>query len=133
MDLLTTYIHDSELQSPATLSLIKLYKSLHAASSPACSVLTSRCLVTASNNGDSSASVLASLLSVEYPTIEISTELQRHLFSAFLAKLNSQLSESESFYDWRFTANRFVLVTSPLRLTTSNFIFRLTFAIIVVI
>jgi hypothetical protein len=29
--------------------------------------------------------------------------------------------ESESLYDWHFTANQFVLVTSPLRLTTSNF------------
>jgi hypothetical protein len=28
-------------------------------------------------------------------------------------------------YDWRFTANQFVLATSPLRLTTSNFIFQL--------
>jgi hypothetical protein len=30
-------------------------------------------------------------------------------------------SESESLYDWPFTANQFVLATSPLRLTTSNF------------
>jgi hypothetical protein len=29
---------------------------------------------------------------------------------------------SELLYGWRFTANQFVLVTSPLRLTTSNFI-----------
>jgi hypothetical protein len=28
-------------------------------------------------------------------------------------------------YDWRFTANQFVLATSPLRLGTSNFIFQL--------
>jgi hypothetical protein len=34
-------------------------------------------------------------------------------------------SESELLYDWRFTANQFVLTTSPLRLTTSNFIFQL--------
>jgi hypothetical protein len=34
-------------------------------------------------------------------------------------------SESESLYDWRFTANQFVLATSPLRLTTTNFIFQL--------
>jgi hypothetical protein len=34
-------------------------------------------------------------------------------------------SESELLYDWRFTANQFVLATSPLRLTTSNFIFQL--------
>jgi hypothetical protein len=34
-------------------------------------------------------------------------------------------SESELLYDWRITANQFVLATSPLRLTTSNFIFQL--------
>jgi hypothetical protein len=34
-------------------------------------------------------------------------------------------SESELLYDWRFTANLFVLAKSPLRLTTSNFIFQL--------
>jgi hypothetical protein len=35
------------------------------------------------------------------------------------------MSESELRCDWRFTANQFVLAQSPLRLTTSNFIFRL--------
>jgi hypothetical protein len=30
-------------------------------------------------------------------------------------------SESELLYDWRFTANHFVLAISPLRLTISNF------------
>jgi hypothetical protein len=34
-------------------------------------------------------------------------------------------SESELLYDWRFPANQFVLATSPLRLTASNFIFQL--------
>jgi hypothetical protein len=34
-------------------------------------------------------------------------------------------SESELLYDWRFTVNQFILATSPLRLTTSNFIFQL--------
>jgi hypothetical protein len=34
-------------------------------------------------------------------------------------------SESELLYHWRFIANQFILTTSPLRLTTSNFIFRL--------
>jgi hypothetical protein len=33
----------------------------------------------------------------------------------------SSESESEILYDWRFTANQFVLATSPLRLTTSIF------------
>jgi hypothetical protein len=31
----------------------------------------------------------------------------------------------ELLYDWRFTVNQFVLATSPLRLTTNNFIFQL--------
>jgi hypothetical protein len=92
MDLLTTYTHDYELQELTTLSLVStLYKSLHAKFSPACSVFTSRCLVTALSNGESSASVLMSLLSGEYPTTELSTELKRHLFSASLAELNYQL------------------------------------------
>jgi hypothetical protein len=34
-------------------------------------------------------------------------------------------SESELLYDWCFTANQFVLATSPLRPTTNNFIFQL--------
>jgi hypothetical protein len=34
-------------------------------------------------------------------------------------------SESELLYDWRFIANQFVLATSPLEHTTSNFIFQL--------
>jgi hypothetical protein len=38
---------------------------------------------------------------------------------------NGLSSESESLYDWQFTANQFVLVTRPMRLTTSNFIFQL--------
>jgi hypothetical protein len=33
--------------------------------------------------------------------------------------------DSELLYDWRFTANQFVLATSPLRLTATNFIFQL--------
>jgi hypothetical protein len=39
--------------------------------------------------------------------------------------LSSSESETESLYDWRFTANQFVLATSPLRLMTRNFIFQL--------
>jgi hypothetical protein len=67
-----------------------LYKSLHAKSSPACSVFTRRCLVRVLNNGDSPVSVLTSLLSGEYPT----TKLYRHLFSASITELNSQLTGS---------------------------------------
>jgi hypothetical protein len=42
----------------------------------------------------------------------------------FKSQLNSQSaseSESQLLYDWRFTANQFILATSLLRLTTSNF------------
>jgi hypothetical protein len=39
--------------------------------------------------------------------------------------LQCNLLESELLYDWRFTANQFVLARSPLRLTTSNFIFQI--------
>jgi hypothetical protein len=35
------------------------------------------------------------------------------------------MSQSVLIYDWRFTANQFVLATRPLRLTISNFIFQL--------
>jgi hypothetical protein len=93
MDFLTTYTHDSELQVITALLLIyTFYKLLHAKSSPACSAFTCRCLVTAPSSEESSASVLTSLLSGEYPTTELSTELQRHLFSASLEELNFQLT-----------------------------------------
>jgi hypothetical protein len=76
MDLMVPNTHHLKLRITITLSLIStLYKSLHAESSPACSVFTSRCLVTAPNNGGSSASVPTSLLSGWYPT----AELRRHL------------------------------------------------------
>jgi hypothetical protein len=31
------------------------------------------------------------------------------------------MTESELLYDWQFNANQFILVISPLKLTTSNF------------
>jgi hypothetical protein len=42
-----------------------------------------------------------------------------------LLNSNSQQRERELLYDWRFTANHFVLATIPLRLTNSNFFFQL--------
>jgi hypothetical protein len=45
--------------------------------------------------------------------------------SPFFTDSRTQLTWSDSLYDWRFTASQFVLATSPLRLTTSNFIFQL--------
>jgi hypothetical protein len=43
------------------------------------------------------------------------------LYAAVLSVSQSESeSESEVLYDWRFTANQFVLMTSPLRLKTNN-------------
>jgi hypothetical protein len=50
MDLLTIYTHHSELQ---VITALSLFSTLYAKSSSPCSVFTSRCLVTALNNGDS--------------------------------------------------------------------------------
>jgi hypothetical protein len=66
-------------------------------------VFTSRFLVTDLNNGDSSASVLMSLL------------------AAYYSQLTHWESESQLLYDLRFTANKFILAPSPLRSTTRNF------------
>jgi hypothetical protein len=76
MDLLTAYTHDPELRAFTTLSLISTPINHHMLNlPPGYSVFTSRCLVTALNSGDTSASVLTSLLSGEYPTTELSAEL----------------------------------------------------------
>jgi hypothetical protein len=59
-----------------TLSLIStLYTSLHAKSSSACNVFTSCCLVTALNNGDSSASVVTPYSLVNTPQLNSLAEL----------------------------------------------------------
>jgi hypothetical protein len=58
-------------------------------------------------------------------------EVVSYILSQYQHIIFHSESESESLYDWRFTANQFVLATSPLRLTTSNFIFQLNIAVIV--
>jgi hypothetical protein len=70
MYLLITYTHDSELQTITAPPLIsRLYKSLYAKSSPACSIVfTRRFLVTDFNGGDSSAS-RAQVFSSQSPTV----------------------------------------------------------------
>jgi hypothetical protein len=70
-------------------------------------VFTSRFSVPASNGGRSPSSGLPNYLRPQ------------------LQQLSGSESESELLYDWPFTANQFVLQTSPTRLTTSNFYFRL--------
>jgi hypothetical protein len=48
------------------------------------------------------------------------------LFTGWLSTENWTGQSQVLLHDWRFTANQFVLATSPLRITTSNFIFQLT-------
>jgi hypothetical protein len=50
------------------------------------------------------------------------TQRNKTFWEELIACFQSQ--ESELLYDWRFTANQFVLATRPLRLTASNFIFQ---------
>jgi hypothetical protein len=59
--------------------------------------------------------------------LNYSPNCQPRRLSQLSSTADSQLllRELEIFYDWWFTANQFVLATSPLRLTTSNFIFQL--------
>jgi hypothetical protein len=78
-------------------------------------VFTSRSLATASNSVDSSAS-RPSVLSSQTP-------VQSWL---------SSKSKSKLLYDWRFTANQFVLAPSPLRVKT-DFFFSWTLSVIVLI
>jgi hypothetical protein len=57
-------------------------------------------------------------------------EIGRHLLcwvpqKELTSVTEQHLSESELLYDWRLTAYQFILAASPLRLTTSNFIFQL--------
>jgi hypothetical protein len=43
------------------------------------------------------------------------------IFCCWLGGCGEGQSNSELLYDWRFTANQFILAPSPLRITTSNF------------
>jgi hypothetical protein len=64
---------------------------------------TSRCLVAASNGGC---------------PLPLGSRIVPDLSYQLLTHHNSK---SKLFYDWRFSANQFVLAPSSLRLTTSNF------------
>jgi hypothetical protein len=71
----------------------------------ACCVFLSFFLVAASNSGDSLASALTPFSAGHRLTNEISSE-----------------PKSQLLYDWRFTANQFVMSSNPLRITTTYFI-----------
>jgi hypothetical protein len=66
-------------------------------------------------------------LSIPRPTYNSSSTTTTQFSNATSSLIWSGLSESESeseselLYDWRFTANQFVLTSSPLRLTTRYF------------
>jgi hypothetical protein len=94
LHLSTTYTHHVVLQ---VFTAPPLITGANTKSSPPYSV-NSRSLATASNSGDSSASrvQVCLLLPLVQNSTQMSPELQRHLFSASLAELNSQLGQSES-------------------------------------
>jgi hypothetical protein len=54
-----------------------------------------------------------------------STSSQKFNVHADYVDVRDGLGMCVMFHDWRFTANHFVLATSPLRLATCNFIFQL--------
>jgi hypothetical protein len=134
LPLLATLTHDWQLHLIIAPSLISTFlKSLAYAKSSSPQCLFTSSLVTSSNSGCSPASRLRFSLnggSLPIPTFLTTDSRPFHTsLLVFSSPLDCQLtklreSESESLYDWRFAANRFVLVTSPLRLTTSNFIFQ---------
>jgi hypothetical protein len=65
-------------------------------------------------------SVSGSTNTITFCLVFTATHAQKDGFRTY-SRVVSPESESELLYDWRFTANQFVLATSPLRLTTSIF------------
>jgi hypothetical protein len=117
MDLLTTYTHHWELQAITTISFFSTLRITKAPAKtfPACCVFTSRFLVTASNNGDSSAScaqVWKPLVQNWTLNWQLTTKYSTHkVFSSqpnfeLSLSVNSKLTGSVRglFYDWLFTA-----------------------------
>jgi hypothetical protein len=65
----------------------------------------------------------------DFPGMKLSLKYQGKNVDVGCLRTESE-SESESecqrlLYDWRFSANQLIVALSPLRLTTSNFIFQL--------
>jgi hypothetical protein len=87
MDLLTTYLHHSEL----LISTIHRSPQQPISPSPACCVFNSRFLATVANSGHSSASRahVVTLRRISRDWTLVDCQQQRHLFSAFLAELDS--------------------------------------------
>jgi hypothetical protein len=102
----------------------------------ACSVSNSHSLGMASNSGVSSAS-RAHVITVQRISRNWTLPLTNQILHSTPLNWTGQKSKSKSksesklLYDWRFTANQFVLASSPLRLTTSDFFFNWTFVVVV--
>jgi hypothetical protein len=72
------------------------------------------------------AHILNSLLTTSVWRISMRklSRLSKSLGWSLASWIQSRVQTSELFHYWRFTANQFVLATSPLRLTTRIFIFQ---------
>jgi hypothetical protein len=147
VDLLTTYTHPSELQSLTVLSLSStIHKSLHTPSESFCSLLPSSTIP------------WQRLVTVEMPQLNAPSSYLHSLprrtqlstnnsqagghFTAWLptdslstdkSTGSKSKSKSELLYDWRFTANQFVLASSPLRPTTTDLFFNWALVVIALI
>jgi hypothetical protein len=95
------YTQHSELQANATLPLISTLQITTAVAKPfpAYCVFNSRSLATPPNSGDSSVSGAQVILSQPdvHNSTQLTTQLQRHLFSTSLAELNCQPSTNSQF------------------------------------
>jgi hypothetical protein len=80
------------------------------------------CVHRLSGNGFQQCPLLPCSRSYRLATVpQLSTLISTPLHCTVLYSESESESESELLYDWQFTAYQFVLATSPLRLTTSNF------------
>jgi hypothetical protein len=123
-----TYINHSELQ---VITVLLLISTIHRSSQhtlshfPACYVFNRRFLAATSNSGDSPASrahdVAVRRISRNWTIISCQLNYSAISSEPLLLSLTQlpalnwtgQSSEPELLYDWRFTANQFVLATSP--------------------
>jgi hypothetical protein len=124
LDLLTQFGTTSNHSSIASFHTLQITTAL-VKRFPDC-VLNGSSLATVSNSGDSSATRAQDLLSQS--PLQSSCQFSQLPSAKNLVVIYSELlpqSKSKStlklLYDWRFTADQFVLASSSLRLTTRDF------------
>jgi hypothetical protein len=127
MDLLTSYApFGATINYSATANLHTLQITTAPAKPfPACCVLTSGSLTTASNSGDSSASrphVFLSQPPVQN-SCQLSTQLQRHLFSGSLAEINWTANPQLTTDNWTGQVNCFQDNSSAWTLSKTPFFY----------